>query len=172
MSKAGLPAIASVLTGARPLLGALAPFLEQLNPVLTWLSLHQQLISDFISTGGSALASTPEPPSGFGGGTGHALPQFALFGPDSLSIWGTRSSGNRGNTYRPPLWGADTTALQPTIDATAPPEWDCNNAGGNVPPLDVPVTGHMSCRVAPPLAALLGQSGKFPHVLAAHSPSR
>jgi hypothetical protein len=172
VSRAGLPAIASVLTGARPLLGALAPFLEQLNPVLNWLSLHQQLISDFMSTGGSALANTPEQPSGFGGGTGHALPQLALFGPESLSIWATRSTGNRGNTYRPPLWGADPSALQPNIDAAAPPEWDCNNAGGNMPPLNLPVGGHMSCRTAPPLGALLGQSGQFPHVLAAKYPSK
>jgi phospholipid/cholesterol/gamma-HCH transport system substrate-binding protein len=171
-SKAGLPAIANVLTGARPLLGALAPFLEQLNPVLNWLSLHQQLISDFISDGGSALASTPEQQSGFGGGTGHALPQLAIFGPETVSIWKNRSPDNRGNTYRPPIWGADPTAFNSNVNAAAPPEWDCNNAGGDVPPLDVPIFGHMSCRTAPPLGALIGQpNNKFPHVLAAKYPS-
>jgi phospholipid/cholesterol/gamma-HCH transport system substrate-binding protein len=171
-SRAGLPAFANVLTGARPLLGALAPFLEQLNPVLNWLSLHQQLIADFISDGGSALASTPQQASGFGGGTGHVLPQLALFGPESISFWKNRSPGNRGNTYRPPIWASDPTAFSANVNAAAPPEWDCNNAGGNVPPLDVPLVGHMSCRTAPPLAALLGQSGNFPHVLAAHYPSK
>jgi virulence factor Mce-like protein len=171
-SRTGLPAIAHVLSGARPLLGALAPFLEQLNPVLTWLSTHQQLISDFISTGGSALASSPEQPGGFGGGTGHALPQLAIFGPETVSLWANRSPGNRGNTYRPPIWASDPTALSPNVDAAAPPEWDCANAGGNSPPLNLPLLGHMSCRTAPNLGALIGQpNNKFPHVLAAKYPS-
>jgi virulence factor Mce-like protein len=169
VSKRGLPAVASVLQGARPLLGALAPFLEQLNPVLTWLSLHQQLIADFISDGGSALASKFQPGAG---GLGHALPQLAIFGPETLSFWGVRPPTNRGNAYRPPTWAADSTALSPNINAAAPPEWDCVNAGGQVGPVDLPLVGHMSCRVAPPLGALIGQNGKFPHVLAAKYPSK
>jgi virulence factor Mce-like protein len=172
VSKTGLPAVARVLTGARPLLGALAPFLEQLNPVLSWLSLHQQLMADFISDGGSALASSPEPPYAYGGGTGHALPQITLFGPETISIWKNRPPTNRGNAYRPPIWGADTTALQPNIDAAAPPEWDCNNSGGPVPPLNAPIIGHMSCRIAPPLGALIGQNSNFPHVLQAQYPNK
>jgi phospholipid/cholesterol/gamma-HCH transport system substrate-binding protein len=169
VSKKGLPAIASVLSGARPLLGALGPFLEQLNPVLTWLSVHQQLTSDFISVGGAALASKFQP---YGGGNGHALPQIALFGPETLAFWPTRLPTNRGNVYRPPIWGADTTALSPSINAAAPPEWDCNNSGGPVTPLDAPIIGHMSCRIAPNLGPLIGQSGKFPHVLQATYPSK
>ena len=56
-SKTGLPAIRDVLQGATPLLGALGPFLEQLNPILSWLSLHQQLIADFISNGATGIAA-------------------------------------------------------------------------------------------------------------------
>ncbi len=56
VSETGLPAIRDVLNGATPLLGSLGPFLEQLNPVLTWLSLHQQLIADLISNGAAGLA--------------------------------------------------------------------------------------------------------------------
>ena len=51
VSKTGLPATRTVLNGAVPLLASVGPFLEQLNPILTWLSLHQQLTSDFISNG-------------------------------------------------------------------------------------------------------------------------
>jgi len=69
------------------------------------------------------------------------------------------------------VWASDITALNANINAAAPPEWDCNNAGGNVAPLDSPIGGHMSCRTAPPLGALLGQSSRFPHVLAAKYPS-
>jgi virulence factor Mce-like protein len=171
VSNAGLPAVASVLNGARPLLGQLGPFLEQLNPVFTWLSLHQQLIVDFISDGGAALASKFQP---YAGGNGHALPQIALFGPETISFWKNRAPTNRGNTYRPPIWGADPTGLSANIDAAAPPEWDCGNTGGPTPPVNLPLIGHPSCRVASPLAALLGQTGQggFPHILAAKYPSK
>src|ERR1700744_443961 len=57
VSRTGLPAIRDVLNGATPLLASLGPFLEQLNPVLSWLSLHQQLISAFISNGAAGLAA-------------------------------------------------------------------------------------------------------------------
>ena len=37
-AKTGLPAYRDVINGATPLLGSLGPFLEQLNPILGWLS--------------------------------------------------------------------------------------------------------------------------------------
>ena len=168
-SKTGLPAVASVLRGASPLLGQLGPFLEQLNPVLTWLSTHQQTTSDFISVGAAALASRFQP---YAGGTGHALPQLAIIGPESIALWPTRTPSNRGNVYRPPTWGANPNALSASIDAAMPPAWDCANAGGQVPPLNVPLLGHPSCTVAPNLGPLIGQTGKFPHILAANYPNR
>ena len=58
VSQTGLPAVSDVLAGAKPLLGSLGPFLEQLNPIFDWLSLHQQLISDFVSNGATGLAAT------------------------------------------------------------------------------------------------------------------
>ena len=57
VSKTGLPAIRDVLKGTTPLLASLGPFLEQLNPMLSWLSLHQQLIADFISNGAAGIAA-------------------------------------------------------------------------------------------------------------------
>ena len=105
VSQTGLPAVREVLTGATPMLGAVGPFLEQLNPILTWLSLHQQLISDFISQGGATLAATTT--SFSGGGIGHYLRQFSPIGPETLSFAPNRDSNNRGNTYPPPLWLAD-----------------------------------------------------------------
>jgi ABC-type transporter Mla subunit MlaD len=169
-SRTGLPAVASVLTGARPLLGALAPFLEQLNPVITWLSLHQQLTSDFFSNGASALATRLQP---YAGGDGHALAQLVLAGPETLSFWQNRPISNRGNVYRPPIWGSNTSLLGSSIDGAMPPAWDCNNAGGTVPPLNVPLVGHPACFTGPNLGGLIGQpNNKFPHVLQAHYPSK
>jgi virulence factor Mce-like protein len=168
-SKKGLPAVASVLHGARPLLGQLGPFLEQLNPILTWLSLHQQLVSDFITNGGSALAQKT---LSLSGGTGHTLPQYVTIGPETLALQPTRDPGNRGNVYPPPTWLAGPGYFLHDIL----PSWDCLNTGaggdGSVPPDTTPLTGHPGCTVAQPLGPLVGQTGKFPQILAAKYPAK
>jgi virulence factor Mce-like protein len=152
-SKTGLPALAQVLDGAKPLLGSVGPFLEQLNPILTWLSLHQQLISDFFSIGGGALAAKT---TSYSGGTGHYLPQFGILGPQSLAIYPTRSPTNRGNTYPPPLAGQGPGLAEHGIL----PSWDCNNTGaagdGSIPAGG----GNLPCWVAPPLGNLIGEPTK------------
>jgi virulence factor Mce-like protein len=177
-SKTGLPAVRDVLKGTTPLLAQLGPFLDQLNPILTWLSLHQQLISDFISNGGAGLAATTN--SFAGDGTGHYLRQFGPVGPETLSFASNRDNNNRGNTYPPPLWLADGrsfTAGGKFPGSFALPSWDCNNtgAGGNGEkgatgtPSELQ-EGSEACWVAPPVDNLLGQNNasKFPHVTAAH----
>ena len=105
VSQTGMPAIRDVVNGTTPLLASLGPFLEQLNPVLTWLSLHQQLISDFLSNLPSGLAATTT--SFSGNGIGHYLRQFQPVGPETLSFAANRDPANRGNTYPPPLWLTD-----------------------------------------------------------------
>ena len=159
-SKTGLPALAQVLDGARPLLGSVGPFLEQLNPILTWLSLHQQLISDFISIGGAALAGKT---TSFTGGTGHYLPQFGILGPESLSIYSNRLSSNRGNTYPPPLWLEGQTLAAEGI----PPSWDCSNTGAPGDGSVSPGTGQVPCWVAQPLGNLIGEPTKSAQIHAA-----
>jgi virulence factor Mce-like protein len=152
-SKTGLPALRDTLNGATPLLAQLGPFLEQLNPILSWLSLHQQLLSDFISVGASGIAAKTV--SIGGGGTGHYLRQFSPVGPETLSIYPVRDPANRGNTYPPPLWLANPENLQKGNF----PSWDCKNSGGPVtalPPL------RPACWVAPPLPG--AAPGKIPEI--------
>lgn len=126
-SQTGLPATQRVLQGLGPnaLLDQLGPFLEQLNPILGWLSDHQQLISDFISNGGASLF--PRTTSFGGNGTGHYLRQFGPTGPETLSLSPTRDSNNRGNTYPPPLWLPAGMAADFTKGDL--PAWDCKNSG-------------------------------------------
>jgi ABC-type transporter Mla subunit MlaD len=181
-SKAGLPAIRDTLNGATPLLASVGPFLEQLNPVLSWLSEHQQLTSDFISNGAAGLAAKT---TSFGGdGTGHYLRQFQPIGPETLSLAANRDAANRGNTYPPPLWLADQndfSAGGKNPGSFAFPSWDCNNtgAGGNgsqptgAGAAGLTQTGTPACWVAPSQAkALLGQNGTFPHVTATQYSSK
>jgi len=178
-SKTGLPATRDVLNGATPLLGSLGPFLGQLNPVLTWLSLHQQLISDFISNGAGGLAGKT---TTFGTqAPGHYLRQFGPVGAETLSFAANRDADNRGNVYPPPLWLGDPKTFSAGgkyPGSLALPSWDCNNTGapGNgEQPAGTTLPGLVSqgkqaCRVAPSLAALVGQNNasRFPHINAEH----
>ena len=163
VSKTGLPAVSEILTGADPLLAATGSFLEQLNPILHWLSLHQQLVSDFISNGGAAMAATTT--SFAGSSPGHYLRQQSPTGPETLSFAANRDSNNRGNTYPPSLWLAQVS------DFTNGnfPSWDCKNTGaggdGSVPASgEAPTPGSQeSCWVAPLLPNAPGQY-QIPHI--------
>ncbi len=149
VSKTGLPALEKVLNGATPLLGALGPFLDQLNPIIDWLSLHQQLLSDFISDGAGALAAKT---TAFGGDSvGHYLRQIGPLGAESLSFYANRDSGNRGDTYPPSLWLENPrNFVENTFDS-----WDCGNTGSSANDGQVPEQpgegGHQACWVAPTL---------------------
>jgi virulence factor Mce-like protein len=174
VSQTGLPAYSEVLLGARPTLGALGTFLEQLNPIIDWLALHQQLTSDFISNGAYGLAATTTTFGGAGltcGGSpcGHYLRQFGPTGNETLGVYQNRDPNNRGNTYPPPVWLANQqNAARGTFQA-----WDCNNTAGEHPATGSdPTHGQQACWVAPPLGNLIKQPQKFPHVLQAHYPSR
>ncbi len=168
-SRTGLPGVRDVINGATPLLGSLGPFLEQLNPILSWLSLHQQLISDFLSNGAAPLAAKT---IAFGGAsTGHYLRQFSPIGPETLSLAGTRDPNNRGNTYPPPLWLTNPKNLQTNTYGA----FDCANTGaggdGTVAAKGGPAPlGSPACWVAPTLPG--AQPGQIPHVAAASYPRK
>src|SRR5205085_9783682 len=131
VSNKGLPATQKILKGLNPngLLDQLGPFLEQLNPILSWIGLHQQLTSDFITAGAASFFART---STFGGnGTGHYLRQFGPGGPETFAFATKRDHNNRGNVYPSPLW---LPAGNPTDFANGNmPAWDCRNSssGGN-----------------------------------------
>jgi phospholipid/cholesterol/gamma-HCH transport system substrate-binding protein len=167
VSKTGLPAVSEILTGADPLLGATGSFLEQLNPILSWLSLHQQLVSDFISNGGAAMAATTT--SFAGDSPGHYLRQESPVGPETLSFSPNRDANNRGDTYPAPTW-LDNVANFTKGDY---PAWDCKNSGaggdgstgGNGDSSSTP-GAEQPCWVAPLLPGAPGQY-QIPHIGAA-----
>jgi hypothetical protein len=123
----GLPATERVLKGLNPhgLLDSTGAFLGQLNPILSWLEYHQQLISDFITAGGVGLFARTNT---FGGnGTGHYLRQFGPVGPETLSLQQNRDPSNRGNVYWEPLW-APAGEIRDFTKGDYP-AWDCRNTG-------------------------------------------
>jgi virulence factor Mce-like protein len=167
-SNTGLPATERVLKGLNPngVLDELGPFLEQLNPILVWLSGHQQLISDFISDGGGSFFGRT---STFGGsGTGHYLRQFGPAGPETLSFATTRDSNNRGNTYPAPLWLPSGDYAAKDFSYGNLPAWDCKNAGkGSGPDQVTPATSGpnatQACWVQPRLPGAPSQY-TIPHI--------
>jgi virulence factor Mce-like protein len=171
VSKTGLPATQQVLHGLQHqgcgkdcLLGATAPFLGELNPILQWLQLHQQLVSDFISNGATPLAAHVL--SFAGHGNGHYLRQFGPVGPETLSFAPNRDSNNRGDTYPGPLW------LPPNpLDFTNGnlPAWDCDNTGGQHQANDA--LGQQACWVSPTLPGAKGQK-QIPHITATQYSSK
>jgi ABC-type transporter Mla subunit MlaD len=166
VSNKGLPATQRILKGLNPnqLLDQLGPFLEQLNPILSWLGLHQQLTSDFITSG--AVGFFPRTTTFGGDGTGHYLRQFGPSGNETLSFQPTRDPNNRGNTYPDPLFGVNPNNFtQDDLGA-----WDCNNSGVHGPQGDQP-SGSPACWLAPrPSRFLRNQKQKFPHLLQAKYP--
>ena len=173
VSKTGLPAYSRVLLGARPTLGAIGTFLEQLNPIVDWLSLHQQLTSDFISNGAYGLAAKTTTFGGAGlscGGSpcGHYLRQFGPTGSETLGTFQNRDPNNRGNTYPVPLWLANPNNL---VRGNMP-AWDCKNAGGEHSATGSdPTNGQQACWVQPKLPGAKGQY-QIPHIMQAHYPSK
>jgi phospholipid/cholesterol/gamma-HCH transport system substrate-binding protein len=177
-SETGFPAIRDVLLGAKPLLAAVGPFLEELNPILNWLSLHQQLISDFISVGAVGVAAKTTVYGGSGltcGGVpcGHYLRQFSPVGPQTSGLAATRDVNSRGNTYPPSLWLADSQSF--SAGGKFPgsftfPAWDCNSTGAPGNGSQPASATNQACWVAPPLPG--AKPGQVPHILAAHYSSR
>ncbi len=81
---------------------ASGPFLEQLNPILSWIGGHQQLTSDFITDGGVGFfarttRSAAAAPATTCGSSGRAARRRCR----SIA---NRDANNRGNTYPSPLW--------------------------------------------------------------------
>ncbi len=154
VSRTGLPATERVVKGLGPntLLDQLGPFLEQLNPILYWIALHQQLTTDFVSANGASLFARTV--SLGGNGTGHYLRQFGPSGPETVSFASKRDSANRGDTYPPPLWlpaGDVGDFPSPQWPNGRGANWDCKNTGH---PGNGETTGsssEASCWVAPPL---------------------
>jgi phospholipid/cholesterol/gamma-HCH transport system substrate-binding protein len=171
-SNTGLPATQRVLQGLGPhkLLDSLGPFLGQLNPVLGWLSLHQQLLSDFITAGGASLFPRT---STFGtNGTGHYLRQFGPAGNETLSFQPTRDPNNRGNTYPEPLWLPGGEPRDFTKGDL--PAWDCKNtgAGGNgETPETSGANAQQPCWIQPKLPGASNQY-KTPPIRAQHYSSK
>jgi phospholipid/cholesterol/gamma-HCH transport system substrate-binding protein len=142
-------------------LGQLQPFLENLNPVLQWLEYNQRLVADFIGNGAGALVDTM-PVRRPDIEVGHYLRQFGPAGAESVAIYPTRPSANRGNAYLPPTAYSGPERAREMIV----PSFDCKNtkSGGPETTQYPDKSADPSCWTAPPAAYPPGNTRPFPHI--------
>jgi phospholipid/cholesterol/gamma-HCH transport system substrate-binding protein len=145
-SRKGLPATSKFLTGLRPVLDALDPFLANLNPVIRYLAYDRTEITNFLTGPPAALGDSlqlgttkPDQPAPM-----HALRQLGYFSAETLSVYPNRAATNRGNGYpQPNAFNNYKSATRGVF-----PNFDCKPSGGQVneqpPPVDT-----ANCYVAP-----------------------
>jgi virulence factor Mce-like protein len=160
-SKESLPATKEVFDGLRPLLGELGPWLGEVNPILDWIvGQHQHTLVDVFANLGvatQARTSSRDPRA-----TGHYLRQYGPTGAETVAIYPTRLSSNRGNAYINPLSLVGPETARRGIIAA----FDCRNTGAGGPG-DKPATegamGTPPCGTQSPYS-FQGKLQQFPHV--------
>jgi hypothetical protein len=119
-----LPQAARFLRGLRPVLGALHPFLQELNPVLSFANYDQPVVAHFLTDASAALTHRINGQAGT-----YELPQFGVINiPRSLSLQANSvPTWARGNAYIAP--NAYDRGIPLGILAES---FSCANAGGTV----------------------------------------
>ena len=163
-SATGLPSLSSFLRELRPVMDGLDPFLANFNPLVRWLDYQAPVVTDFLSNPSSStsdfLPSQPGQSAPL-----HLSRQMTIFTSETLSIYPSRLTTNRGNGYLQPFAiGNPYSSSQNEIF----PNHDCNNTFGHQPVLNVP-----NGSTPVPGAAPQSESGQFPtsSLLTPHSPS-
>lgn len=126
VSRTGQPALRDTLKELKPMLAATSPFLEELNPILSFIQLYQKQTADFISQGATSLADRTHCCGK--NELGHYLRQMSPNGIENLGFFPNRDPANRGNTYLDPVALAETRSGHNLMF----PNWDCHPSGGPV----------------------------------------
>ncbi len=158
--RTGFPALSRVLRGLDPTLASMGPFLEQVNPLLEYLEVNQNFLTDFFSIGPTAFnVNLPVEPGNKS--VGHALPQVIVVGSESFPQM-TRNPNNRGNAYLPPTAYRYDTFREGFFIL---PTWDCKNAGGDTKHVDAPTPNDdkVACITAESVK-YQGKLSRFPRV--------
>ena len=117
-----LPRGAAFLRGTIPVWENLHPYLQELNPIISFLNYYQEQVSDFIMNGSGSISGTL-PNSLPGQGPRHYLRQMSVINSRGLAFNSTRQEYDRGNAYPAPnyLRRANAFGIQES--------WDCKPVG-------------------------------------------
>lgn len=132
-----LPRGAAFLRGTVPVFENLHPYLQELNPIISFLNYYQEQVSDFIMNGSGSISGTlPALP---GQGPRHYLRQMSVINSRGLAFNSQRQSFDRGNSYPSPnyLKRANALGIQEA--------WDCKPVGTK----PEPTAGEPPCFIAP-----------------------
>ena len=177
VSRRGLPATERFLNETRPLLAQLDPFLRNLNPVLAYAGHYKKEIAAFFALDAAATQATDSPP---GAPTPiHYLRTTNPLNPENLAVYPKRISTNRSNPYvEPGGYAKLPTGLEVfgTYLCTNNPVPTLGPLGGFLPETTRPLIEQFvyasgrgipapECKEQAPLGRLVGQDGKYPHVL-------
>lgn len=144
-----LPRAAAFLRGTAPVWESLYPYLQELNPIISFLNYYQEQVSDFIMNGsGSISGQLPALP---GQGPRHYLRQMSIINSRGLAFSTQRQSFDRGNSYPAPnyLRRANAFGIQEA--------WDCKPRGEE----SKPAQGEPPCFIAP---GSLWDGNKYPRL--------
>jgi phospholipid/cholesterol/gamma-HCH transport system substrate-binding protein len=145
-----LPRAAAFLRGTIPVWENLNPYLQELNPIVSFLNYYQEQVSDFIMNGsGSISATLPALP---GQGPRHYLRQMSIINSRGLAFQSQRQSYDRGNAYPAPnyLRRANALGIQEA--------WDCKPGGVK----REPSAGEPPCYIAP---GSVWDGNRYPHLV-------
>lgn len=122
----GLPALRGTVRDLSPVMTALDPFLANLNPIIRYTGLYSGNVTDFLANPEAGIADTLDASAANEPAPRHALRQIGYISPETLSMYPTRLSTNRGNGYVPPFGiGAPGSVSQNELAASH----DCDNTG-------------------------------------------
>ena len=155
-----LPEGQRFLRGAAPVLEALHPFLQELNPVLSFANFSQQMLAGFVTQGSHTFnADLDRPGEPEDGVFDYVLYQFSAINDTSLSLQSTRPPYDRGNAYIEP------NIYKRAVGLGVPESADCKVTGGEKRSAS---QGSPPCFVEPPS---LWDNRLFPLVRAGHAPN-
>ena len=148
-SRVNSPQLVRVLQGAAPVVDALHPFLQELNPILSYANYGRNVLAGFLMNGAHALSSGAPYRDPLGTPTNDVhrmyLRQVAITNSRSLALNLRRPVWERGNAYIAPN-NYDRGAALGTIES-----FDCAPAGGEVrDPVDDGINEYPPCFVQPP----------------------
>ena len=147
-----LPEAAKFLRAAAPTLESLHIYLQELNPILSFLNYEQQQVADFIMNGAGSLNATF--PGVSGEGPRHYLRQFSLINARSQGVATARYDYDRGNSYPAPNYYKRKKAFG------IGESWDCKYNAPKGEQRD-PRNNYPPCYVQPPQ---LYDGKMFPHL--------
>jgi phospholipid/cholesterol/gamma-HCH transport system substrate-binding protein len=119
VGKTSVPELQDIFHEIGPVIDALHPFLQELNPILSYFNFQQTVIAGFLQNGAPDV-------SGHAGGNRYQT-NVGIIEDSSFNRWLKRPDSERGNAYMQP------NTLERAIALGTIESFDCKPSGGEVP---------------------------------------